>query len=267
MPENDKDETYIRTCLVKLGDVNHTLFLKRYKCSNEDDEVLQQNPTLMVLNVPSYCEKKNVRQWFEDCGKILSIHAQNKPGNIVKPKNTSTYFPYTSSHGFQVFYVTFQSHEALSDALHKESVEIMECDHSNEIFHTGITKWCYDYVQSFPDREKLQAEIDRFMNAYDTKTVKEEEDERENDGIPDEEGWIKVTRRGNNPGLSRTELNDFKLKQKIKKRKKDQVTLHSYSYQIRESKRAKIVELRNKFEEDKVKIKAMKNARKFKPFG
>ena len=43
------------------------------------------------------------------------------------------------------------------------------------------------------------------------------------------------------------------------------VQLNFYSFQIRESKKNKIVEMRKKFEEDKQKINRMKQERKFKP--
>ena len=39
-----------------------------------------------------------------------------------------------------------------------------------------------------------------------------------------------------------------------------------YRFQIREEKQNKLLELRQRFEADKVKVAAMKDARKFKPF-
>ena len=41
--------------------------------------------------------------------------------------------------------------------------------------------------------------------------------------------------------------------------------LNFYQFQIRESKKQKIVELREKFEADKKKVERMKQDRKFKP--
>jgi len=38
-----------------------------------------------------------------------------------------------------------------------------------------------------------------------------------------------------------------------------------YQFQIRESKKQKIIELREKFEEDKKRIERMKQERRFKP--
>ena len=43
------------------------------------------------------------------------------------------------------------------------------------------------------------------------------------------------------------------------------IQLNFYQFQIRESKKQKIVELREKFEADKKKIERMKQERKFKP--
>ena len=43
------------------------------------------------------------------------------------------------------------------------------------------------------------------------------------------------------------------------------IKLNFYQFQIRESKKQKIIELREKFEADKKKVERMKQDRKFKP--
>ena len=53
---------------------------------------------------------------------------------------------------------------------------------------------------------------------------------------------------------------------KKKKKKKAQVGLHVYPWQLRESQREQVAELRRKFEEDKKRVANMRAQRRFKPF-
>jgi len=57
--------------------------------------------------------------------------------------------------------------------------------------------------------------------------LQEEKKELEQDGVPDDEGWIKVTRRGRNPGASRVEAKELQLKVKERKKRKKQVQCSS----------------------------------------
>lgn len=66
---------------------------------------------------------------------------------------------------------------------------------------SGIHKWISDYADSIPDPEALRMEVDTFMEAYDQKIAEEEAKAKEEEGVPDEEGWVKVTRRGRRPVL------------------------------------------------------------------
>ncbi len=50
------------------------------------------------------------------------------------------------------------------------------------------------------------------------------------------------------------------------KKKKGKELQHFYSHQLKDDKIAKIRELREKFEQDKLKISQMKAERKFRPF-
>lgn len=44
-----------------------------------------------------------------------------------------------------------------------------------------------------------------------------------NEGVPDEEGWVTVTKYGKNKGAPRTEAHEKALTRKEKKRRKDKV--------------------------------------------
>ncbi|XP_048473463.1 ribosomal RNA-processing protein 7 homolog A [Rhincodon typus] len=86
------------------------------------------------------------------------------------------------------------------------------------------------------------------------------------EGVPDEDGWVKVTRRGRRPGIPRTEAGNLRLIQRERQKRAQRELLNFYSWQHREAKREHIAQLRRKFEEDKQKIALMRAQRKFKPY-
>nr|CAB3265797.1 ribosomal RNA-processing protein 7 homolog A-like [Phallusia mammillata] len=246
----------------------HSLYVKQHNVRKSQNADAEMDSTLMVLNVPPYCDEKCLRRLFGECGKISSINVQKKPGTIEPKSSEATkFFPEPQVTGFHVAYITYEEKASVAKALKKcEANTVHVLSTEGKEIQTGIKKWCLEYVRSWPDSKKLQDEVDKFMSSYDAKVEEEEQKELETEGVPDDDGWVKVTRRGRNPGFSRTESKEIKIKAKEKRKRKERELLNVYTYQIRESKREKIAELRRKFEEDKQKIKSMRNARKFRPF-
>ena len=63
-----------------------------------------------------------------------------------------------------------------------------------------------------------------FSNNYLRNYMQEEREEKMSTE-PDEEGWIKVTRKGKNAGFARSEAKEIKLKAKLKRqREKNKVS-------------------------------------------
>lgn len=134
---------------------------------------------------------------------------------------------------------------------------------------SGLEKWRQEYLSSLPPpADKLKAEIEQYMSEYDRKVEEEKEAAKKLEGVPDEEGWIKVTRLSKNTAAatSRPQSNDKRTKRKLKKRNREKELLHFYKFQVRESKKEQVMKLRQKFEEDKQQIARMKAARKFRPY-
>lgn len=82
----------------------------------------------------------------------------------------------------------------------------------------------------------------------------------------DEEGWTLVTKKSRNPGLARKESVETKLNSKMAQKKKTKQLKNFYRFQIKESKMQHLAKLKEKFEEDKKRISAMKQNRRFKPY-
>lgn len=57
------------------------------------------------------------------------------------------------------------------------------------------------------------------------------------EGVPDEEGWVKVTRKGRKPGLPRTEAANLRVLEKEKQKRARKELLNFYAWQHRETKR------------------------------
>ncbi|XP_068096337.1 ribosomal RNA-processing protein 7 homolog A [Hyperolius riggenbachi] len=97
-------------------------------------------------------------------------------------------------------------------------------------------------------------------------TVDKEEKAKE-EGVPDEEGWVTVTRKGGRcPGLARNESFNNRVMEREKKSRAQKELLNFYAWQHRNNKRENLVELRKRFEEDKQKIALMREQRKFRPY-
>lgn len=131
---------------------------------------------------------------------------------------------------------------------------------------TGLAKWCSEYAANRPNPQKLQKEVDNFMLNYDKEKKKEEEEAKEKEGVADEDGWITVTKKTKKKVVQRTEQKQEWLKAKEAKKAKQREHVNFYAFQMKQSKRDYIADLRRKFEEDKQKIAAMKAARRFKPY-
>lgn len=55
--------------------------------------------------------------------------------------------------------------------------------------------------------------------------------------MPDEEGWVKVTRRGRKPGLPRTEAANLRVLERERRKRARKELLNFYAWQHRETKR------------------------------
>ena len=57
-----------------------------------------------------------------------------------------------------------------------------------------------------------------------------ERDEKLLDGKPDEDGWVKVTRKGKNPSFTRSEANEVKIRAQLKRKQEKQKVRCCISY-------------------------------------
>lgn len=74
--------------------------------------------------------------------------------------------------------------------------------------------------------------------------MQEETKAKEEEGVPDEEGWVKVTRRGRRPVLPRTEAASLRVLEKERRKRARKELLNFYAWQHRETKMERKTHLR-----------------------
>ncbi|NXX95321.1 RRP7A protein, partial [Centropus bengalensis] len=245
----------------------HRLLLREHQVREGTGSAHPARRTLLVLNVPPYCSADSLSRLFARCGRVQYVEMCEKPTpGEKKEKRTSKFFNQKSGKGFQVAYVVFKKPSGVqaAKALSQEGPLLLSTE--SHPVKTGISKWIANYAASVVDPEELRAEVDAFMQDYDKKTAEEEAKAAEEEGVPDEEGWVKVTRKGRKPGLPRTEAANLRVLEKEKQKRARKELLNFYAWQHRETKREHIAQLRKKFEEDKQRIALLRAQRKFRPY-
>lgn len=200
--------------------------------------------TLFTLGWPPYCNGECIKKLFSQAGGVELVQLQDKLGFDEDAVAIDS--------GFKIAYIVFDSNETADNALTKLGGK--KAPLLCRIGPTGLSKWCSDYVKSRSTITTIEAQVTDFMEGYDKR---KEESEKKKQGLqqPDKDGWITVTRKNPKP-----------VQGKRHRQKKKKELLNFYQFQLRESKRQHIAELRKKFEEDKQKVAEMKSKRKFRPY-
>lgn len=227
----------------------HQLFVKQ-NTTKEADKPLEK--TLFVLNIPPYISAENLQNGFEDAGEIKSVVLC--PGDI---RDSSKFFRDTLQFKFRSAFVVFRTTRGLQNALKLQKI-------SSGPIKTGAEKWGDEFLERIPNPSELQEEIDSFMQNFDEATRQEQLQIKQQDA--DDDGWVKVTKKSNNPVIEKRESIFNKISDKIEKGKAKKELRDFYRFQIKDSKMKHIVGLRKRFEEDKKKIELLKKSRRFKPF-
>lgn len=109
----------------------------------------------------------------------------------------------------------------------------------------------------YPDKTQLLESVNLFMTAYAAQEVSEARLRAKQRQEPDEDGFITVTRGGRNGPARQGAAQEQADKQKEKRKGYEDF----YRFQTRENRKAKAGELLRKFEEDKQKLRIMREKR------
>ncbi|KAG6497761.1 hypothetical protein ZIOFF_045667 [Zingiber officinale] len=132
-----------------------------------------------------------------------------------------------------------------------------------------FSEWINDYKQNRPGLKILQERIDEFIIAHEAQLEKEK---KEREAQAAEGGWTVVVhhkgrKKTTDPesGIAVGSVAQAAVLDNMAK-KKTKVAEDFYRFQKREARRSEIMMLQSKFEQDKKRIKQLRDARKFKPY-
>ena len=123
------------------------------------------------------------------------------------------------------------------------------------------------YSRQRPNIDSLRSSINSFMAQFDSTERERQQAART---AQQDDGWttVRTKRSRSSSGQQQQDEEAERLEQMKRKEEKKRASvagLGFYRFQGAEKKQTQLLELRRKFDEDKVKIAAMKANRKFKP--
>ena len=123
----------------------------------------------------------------------------------------------------------------------------------------GSARYLAHHKLRYPDPALLQASVDSFMEAFSAQEAEHTRQLAKQRSMPDEDGFITVT-RGGRTGPAREEEAKAK-EEELKKREKNRVKDDFYRFQVREKKKEAAKDLVKGFEEDRKKVEEMRKRR------
>jgi ribosomal RNA-processing protein 7 len=155
-------------------------------------------------------------------------------------------------------HVAFESADAIDAAINLDELQapeelIEQCQHQ---------PWLTAWRAGRPvDTTMLEGEVTKSMAAFEEKERDIREQRKRMKDEVDDDGFTMVVNSRKKQAISSSESS-----RKKRRKKKETEMGNFYRFQIRESKREQLADLRSKFELDKKRIADMKETRKFRPF-
>lgn len=246
--------------------VQRQIFVQEHSVRRPTDDK-PAGRTLFAINIPPYVHEDDLKTAYNTIGDVervvlvesiveSSTNATIETEHVVSTE--SKYFNRTKPiNKFKAAYIVFKSTKLL-----RKAQQLTELDLT---VTTGITKWRNEYNANWVNEKELEAEVNEYMAAFETREQEAKVDAKKLE--VDEDGWVTVKRgKSGGGGFEQKESILKALEDKIAKGKKKKEFKNFYTFQFRESKHKHIVSLRKRFAEDKLKIEALKKARRFKPF-
>uniref|UniRef100_A0A0R3RFK7 RRP7 domain-containing protein n=1 Tax=Elaeophora elaphi TaxID=1147741 RepID=A0A0R3RFK7_9BILA len=233
------------------------------KFNSERHLFLKKDPTnqcsLIIANIPPYITPITL-------GRILAELGAGRPDEIIAQRGTTANDNITD--GFYTAAARLKTESAVEQALQNcEKIPFL-CLSNMDIglAKNGAAKSCDEYRKSFKTIAQLKESVDSYIEKHDAKVKEEKQKAKRMANVPDEDGWITVTKSHYKPvprAIVVKNKEDLIKLSKKKKRVEDSIAF--YSFQLKQSKLKHLEELRRKFAEDKKKLAIAKATRKFRP--
>ncbi|XP_011265127.1 ribosomal RNA-processing protein 7 homolog A [Camponotus floridanus] len=243
--ENTKGFKTLWICFDANDSDKHQLFLKEHSVRNQEPEY-PRNHTLFVLNIPPYATTDCLKHAFiKLCGDIHLI-------------------TFSKAKGFKTAYIVFKKESSLDKALELSDDYVITLSSDENMCLTGLRKWCKKYNDSLYNENVTKKQAEEYLTLYDNEIKNRIEQIAEED----DDGWVTIAggKKRGQFAPSRKESTIGKVQEKEEQRKKKKQLLNFYTFQIRETKKQQLAELRKKFELDKQRLQELKLKRTFKPF-
>ncbi|KAK6928732.1 Ribosomal RNA-processing protein 7, C-terminal domain [Dillenia turbinata] len=148
--------------------------------------------------------------------------------------------------------------------------EVYEISSGDEDSSKGMKKWITEYHESRSGLKVLQQQIDEFITSYE---AQEEQARNEREARVADGGWtVVVHHKGrkkttdSKSGVAVGSVAEAAVLDKMAKRKSKEVGLDFYRFHKKEAQRNEVMQLQNKFEQDRKRIQQLRAARKFRPY-
>ncbi|KAI1286003.1 Ribosomal RNA-processing protein 7 -like protein A [Halotydeus destructor] len=242
-------------------------------------ELVSKKPdgrTLVVLNVPPLVTEACLKNLFGNYGPVDKVIFQSEVSDCLPKHEDSKFFlspSQPSPESYSVAYLVFKNEKSLKDimtTIPEEPLILFPRKVEGCKLVAGVKLWAKQYNDSLIDPKALQQEVDDYMAVHDKIVEDEKQREKEAENVPDEDGWVKVTKHGKRKLNQNSDVIDAAIlsqaeKKRVKREKAMKSMAHFYTHTGREGKLNKLSELKVKFEEDKKRIATLKSQRKFKP--
>ncbi|KAK4982371.1 hypothetical protein LTR66_009311 [Elasticomyces elasticus] len=129
----------------------------------------------------------------------------------------------------------------------------------------GSARYLTHHRLRYPPASSLQKTVDAFLTSFSAAEAAHAKLLSRQRQVPDEEGFITVTRGGRAGPARLEEATEYAAKQVEKEKEKREAAAGFYRFQTREKRKERAGELLRGFEEDRKKVEEMRKRRKFKP--
>jgi ribosomal RNA-processing protein 7 len=126
----------------------------------------------------------------------------------------------------------------------------------------GSERYLTHHILSYPDKSVLQASVDTFMTEFNRREEEAARVAKRLRNVPDEDGFVTVTRGGRTGPARREEAEEARRKELEKEEQKRKSMGDFYRFQGRERRKEEQGELVRRFEEDRKRVENMRKERK-----
>ncbi|KAF9103371.1 Ribosomal RNA-processing protein 7 [Mortierella sp. AM989] len=268
----DATESHLRELFKPCGRIASVHFLNRVRDSQLTKEEREQQEELERLEKEAEAieETKNTKG-KKGSKKQQQQQQQQQQSMDVEDSQKRKLFV-TGSQAFVVFLEEQELVKALNMKRKKRFWINTGSDATSadaaKLSTLGVAKWLNDYHRMRPAPSALQIKVDDYMDKFERSEYEAQQAALARLNVMDDDGFTLVTRAGNKgyntDGVIKVQAVKAEEVKHIKPKKKELQDF--YRFQMREAKRDKLVDLRRKFEEDKIRIEALKVNRRFRPY-